>query len=457
MLSKVFLPSRNNFSRKLACLFTFGILLVNMADGQTYVTGTINTNTTWTTAGSPYIITDTVVVSTNDTLRILPGVTVKFNSSALIEIDGYLSANGTSADSIIFTSNSSTPFAGIYNGIQLFSGNFSTPDSLKYCRFSYANAAMHDLVYDNTIITSHCLFTNDLIGIANFSFGSIDTCVFKYDTFGISSLNSTVVLGCEFTQNHVGLYGGGGPTWIMSNCTFSNNQYGCYEARTSKIEYSTFYSNEYAITQYEGDTTRNCIIQYNNIGIISEGSDIELNDISDNAIGIETCATPYHDPDTLKCNTICNNTTWNIVAEMPSTYRNISASDNYWCLPDSAHIQATIYDIYQNSSLGYVFFTPFNTMACSDVPTAIKELPPITSSITLFPNPNNGSFTIQSSVASGQSSVEIYNSLGQMIYNSNIAHSTSQIRLNNPSTGVYLYRIISENGNLLGTGKFVVE
>lgn len=80
--------------------------------------------------------------------------------------------------------------------------------------------------------------------------------------------------------------------------------------------------------------------------------------------------------------------------------------------------------------------------------------------ITVYPNPNNGRFTIQSSVVSGQSSVEVYNMLGEKVYAKYQISQLSnyQVNLGNLPNGIYLYRVISsENVNLLGEGKLVIE
>src|SRR3954465_6121134 len=100
------------------------LLLLNLSllttFAQTNVSGGIYSNTTWTKNNSPYIVTDTVVVFPGVTLTIEAGVTVKFEDLIRIEIrQGSMVAVGTEADSITFTSNSSTPFQGIYSGVYL--------------------------------------------------------------------------------------------------------------------------------------------------------------------------------------------------------------------------------------------------------------------------------------------------------------------------------------------------
>lgn len=47
----------------------------------TNVCGTINTNTTWSSSGSPYIVTCDVTINPGVTLTIDPGTIVKFNPS----------------------------------------------------------------------------------------------------------------------------------------------------------------------------------------------------------------------------------------------------------------------------------------------------------------------------------------------------------------------------------------
>jgi len=83
--------------------------------------------------------------------------------------------------------------------------------------------------------------------------------------------------------------------------------------------------------------------------------------------------------------------------------------------------------------------------------------------ITVYPNPNTGQFTLSFShpeLVSGTQTIEVYNALGARVYNVmlNQVQHDYEINLSSQPNGIYLYRIIkSENGNLLGEGKLVIE
>ena len=70
------------------------------------VGGIIATDTTWTAANSPYILTDRVTVQTGVTLTIEAGVTVMTMSDAnqQLDVQGHLEAVGTAVNPILFTS-----------------------------------------------------------------------------------------------------------------------------------------------------------------------------------------------------------------------------------------------------------------------------------------------------------------------------------------------------------------
>ncbi|NNE71937.1 MAG: T9SS type A sorting domain-containing protein [Rhodothermales bacterium] len=103
--------------------------------GVTLVSGPVAINTTWRKADSPFLVTGDVTVQNGAKLTLEPGVEVRFlpatddqragedaNRSELI-VFGEISALGTEADSIRFTSNSNAPTTGDWYGIRLQDSN----------------------------------------------------------------------------------------------------------------------------------------------------------------------------------------------------------------------------------------------------------------------------------------------------------------------------------------------
>jgi len=89
---------------------------------------------------------------------------------------------------------------------------------------------------------------------------------------------------------------------------------------------------------------------------------------------------------------------------------------------------------------------------------------PNLSRVVIYPNPNNGVFTI---VENGKlkmenelNTIKVYNILGERVYNAmlkQVQHDDYQIDLRSQPNGVYFYRVITENGDLIGEGKLVIE
>jgi len=102
---------------------------------------------------------------------------------------------------------------------------------------------------------------------------------------------------------------------------------------------------------------------------------------------------------------------------------------------------------------------------CNDEVTAINKVINNSSGLMVYPNPNNGLFTLSLSnvnqkSAGGRTScnIEIYNVLGEKVY-SQFTTDNSQftIDLNGQPNGIYLYRVLAETGELAGEGKIVME
>jgi hypothetical protein len=99
--------------------------------------------------------------------------------------------------------------------------------------------------------------------------------------------------------------------------------------------------------------------------------------------------------------------------------------------------------------------TPVN-----NVNTGVNQLKTTNYELRLYPNPNDGKFTIEmanSHQPIANSRIEIYNVLGQVIYTRDVSALSiidCQLSIN---SGVYFYRVVAEDGELIGDGKFVIE
>jgi pimeloyl-ACP methyl ester carboxylesterase len=92
-----------------------------VVEAETSFSGHVTTDTTWTTANSPYLLTSEVVVDAEATLTIEPGVTIKSGNS--LTIHGRLDARGTPESPISFTSDDIDPVVGGWHGLWFMEGS----------------------------------------------------------------------------------------------------------------------------------------------------------------------------------------------------------------------------------------------------------------------------------------------------------------------------------------------
>ncbi|MBI3502547.1 MAG: T9SS type A sorting domain-containing protein [Bacteroidetes bacterium] len=403
------------------------VLALTVARGQTNVSGGIYTNTTWTLANSPYIVTDTVVVFPGVTLTIQPGVTVKFKANQRLEIrQAKLIAVGTSTDSITFTSNSSTPSSGDWLG--LFLNDDITP-LINYCNFKYADKAIwRDVTSSNINIT-----------IKNSQFTQNNSCILyspPYYTYMFvdSSIFRNNIIAIDFISKII----------FVNHCVISNNQTGV-DFAYSKIQNSIIDSNTTGIRYNLNDTIINCKIRYNNIGLRNPhntsccGNLITKNEIENNNIGIRLDI----DGDVIYCNKICNNTTYDLYYNV-TFGNNFNASNNYWCTPDSTSTSAVIYDGYDNINLGLVYFMPLDTTCSPGILTSINEIKNPT--LSIFPNPFSTETTLQTDNRSHNATLTVDNCFGQTVAQiKNINGQTVTFHRDNLASGLYFIRLTEEN------------
>ncbi len=123
--------------KKLYKVLVSTVFIITFGFGQTNVNG--NVNGTWTTANSPYIATNNLVLQPADTLIINPGVEVKFDGNYRFDIFGTLFAIGTDSNMITFTRNGSTNWMSIN-----FSDASNDTSTLQYCIIEYGSESGYD-------------------------------------------------------------------------------------------------------------------------------------------------------------------------------------------------------------------------------------------------------------------------------------------------------------------------
>ena len=382
-------------------VISFGI------NGQTYVSGIIYSNTTWTLANSPYIVVDTVFVY-GVTLTIEPGVKVKFENNKLIKSTGSIIASGSITDSITFTSNSILPTSGIYSGI-INNGGADT-SRFDYCNFQYAEYGIKNY---GPLIIKNCIFSkniNGLFSIQSFdtpyvyldssefinntnyglydSFGHIFNTKFISNQIGLFATYSSVLENCTIKSNQIGLKNKIWSSLFLKNCIIDSNLIGINVVAHSGVLNCNIRFNQIGILDSTGQclisnsiidsnsiygikilgtvlpskaTISNCEIKYNGVGISDTASSapnvITRNIIESNSIGIELgCSN-----DNIHCNKICNNIIYDLKY---SSSVNANISHNDWCTIDSVSTAALIYDGNDTTSYGVLNFSPLDTNQC---------------------------------------------------------------------------------------------
>ncbi|HXB13342.1 MAG TPA: T9SS type A sorting domain-containing protein, partial [Bacteroidia bacterium] len=110
---------------------------------------------------------------------------------------------------------------------------------------------------------------------------------------------------------------------------------------------------------------------------------------------------------------------------------------------------------------GNLFITDLGNNRIREVttgsPLALNKLNIDNEKINVYPNPNNGIFNIQLSAINNKSSIFVYNILGLLVYQSLLNSTNTQIDLSNNANGIYLFRVLTETGNLLREGKLLIQ
>ncbi|MFA5917321.1 MAG: right-handed parallel beta-helix repeat-containing protein [Candidatus Gracilibacteria bacterium] len=291
-------------------LFTTGVAKA------TDVGGTIATNTTWTTTGSPYIIKTNLILNSGCTLTIEPGVVVKVSNGLSITINGVLNAQGTLGNEIIFTSindwsvggavgGTGTPARG--NWVYLYINGVGTNGSiLDYVEIkyggsdtSYASLRLNTTTTQvkNTLI-KESLYRGIRVDGNSTTYPTIqNSTITNYGYQGIRLINGNSII----TNNHIigsstydGIYIANGNPIITNNIIENNGLSGIYIlAGYPSISGNTIQNNlQYGINSYNlqirvlpNDSAIDNIFSGNTLGpVTSRGLDITSSGTVDGSV-----------------------------------------------------------------------------------------------------------------------------------------------------------------------------
>lgn len=430
---------------KTAILF---LLLPTLTFAQTYVTGGIYTNTTWTIAGSPYVVSDSLTLFQGVTLVINPGVTVKFNDNIQFEVRGTLNAIGTTVDSVVFTSSSTTPHKNSWDGIY-FHTALGASIHLAYCKLEYARMPIRIGFSSNPLTSTitNSTFQNNSTCIGGYTsqnFLTVDKCVFKKNTYGIGETSwaagRITPRNCVFTDNEIGIYYT--QTVNPINCIFRNNKR-AIAVWGAIIDSCSIIDNVvgiYDIHPYDRLEVLNSTVACNDTGIILDGESSSVDAFINVAI--------------------CNNRNFNVVHT--GNY-NVVMNNICWCDTNPNSIGQKIFDGYDDSNLGLVTFSQlgncdlatlseFAVCARDSNLTGSYAATFSSSQMKIFPNPFNNQVTVHV-YHNEQTTVSLFNYLGQQILQQTFTNSTT-INTEQLADGIYFYELYSDKG-VIANGKII--
>jgi hypothetical protein len=380
-------------------LLFFSIIVSSAVIAQTSVSGGIYNNTTWNLAGSPYLVTGSIVVFPNRTLTIEPGVEVivsadyTFNTGNFIylEVRGSLIANGTSNAPIVFTSSDTT--TGFYNweGIRIKGSQGGTVQMNRFELHNTWYGINNDIAQPGvSYVFDECYFRSNQYGLQLNADLVYNNCIFESNGVGQAaqiSYGSLTATNCQFLNNFCSF------TWSnninVTNCLFSGNQNNIIGS-PGIIQNSQFYNNTFGMTEISNITVNQCVFDGNGTGIdgsstcvitnstfsnnsiavkIGDASTVSQNTITDNSIGVQVLG---YDPNTtsIDSNLICNNSIHNLEN---LTDKNYQVNLNCFCSQDSTIIENGIFDGYDDITRGLVNYAIYDD-SCQTVVSYVTKI-----------------------------------------------------------------------------------
>jgi hypothetical protein len=471
---------------KTSILATLLLLLGAALHAQTLLSGGVYANTTWTVANSPYRMTGSVVVFPNVTLTIEPGVRIYVDESTsststqhYLEVRGTLNAVGTAAQPIYIKATHDSTTIATWQGIivkntQGGSANIShitinnsgvpltyevpntTPRLIESSNFGYNSYGHHTY---GPVTLRNCSFNNNYNGIYG-SYGNdpivVENCYFVDNYTGIVGLGEAMdVSGCVFLNNFGYAYWGGAPGSSIRNCTFTGNGVGLTTIMGSTVDSCYFNLNGTAIADGQDVTITNSIFEQNTRGVeVGKGSVTTNNEITGNDVGvIISFSLNASDVQPLIVNNrICSNINYNVENGSDLNY---VLDSNCFCLPDSAAIDAMLFDGFDDITRGLVNFSVYDS-TCTNILNTVSKVVSAPTAIAkgqqgqfqLFPNPSAGQVELRLTGAASNCDGQVVDGRGQVLQVFRVQGDQHTLDLSALPGGLYLVRLSAPDGQL---------
>jgi PKD repeat protein len=316
------------------------------------VGGHISEDTIWTMESAPYIVVEDVIVESDVTLTVEPGVVVKFTSGRNLVIEGALVAEGNPTHPITFTGNSTTPKPGDWGSIKF---RDSSDDDL--CKITYGV-----IEYGTKAVSIESSATSILFcDISNNSENGVT-----------DSKGSPTISGCSVYDNRRGILieGASESVTVIDNNIANNSLEGILlKGAQGWLGPINISENTISFNGRDGvscDVSRDVLILGNTIsnntgcGISSNRKDtlIRNNMIKGNDNGI--CFEYSHHDHVQKYPISYNHIYGNVLYDFYNSRRDsLDAPYNWWGTSNETVIRAHIYDHEDDHDVGRVFYEPY--------------------------------------------------------------------------------------------------
>lgn len=387
------------FSGFLLLVFTLGF----EGRAQTFVSGGIYNNATWSLANSPYIMTGPVVIFPGKTLTIEPGVEVRVKYGGIpntglmhyLEVRGSLVAVGTLEQPIMFRGDTlQEEYTWLGINVKKSQGGQITMDYFEFNNSFYGIQADDQGAPEWSL--HNCIFRRNNYAIQPFGPLRIYNCLFENNGQAIGTgwqVNHTIkVKGCEFRNNFS--CNGFQSYMEVDSCLVKNNTNGMWYS-TGPVTRTIFENNTFAIYAMSG-TISDCVFRNNHRALVEFLGTAENCSFTGNGIAAELAAGGRVTGCNFQGDTVAASyaSSLNAFSVLPVFMDNkicgslryfvenrsdlsISLDQNCFCETDSALIESKIFDGYDDFTKGLFNYTIYDLNCQTILRQVVKVVLPV--------------------------------------------------------------------------------